>query len=103
MINKADIKKAIAECQGEPNPNSTTCIKLAAYYTILNNLEGESMMSFASKPVETVGNNSDSEFFEAIKGVNMTDVLAVMDELMDGVKTLIPRLYNVTMDRLKNL
>lgn len=103
MINKADIKKAIAECQGEPNPNSTTCIKLAAYYTILNNLEGENMMSFASRPVETAINTSDSEFFEAIEGLKMNDVLAVMDELMDGVRTMIPRLYNATIERLKNL
>lgn len=103
MISKAEIKKAIAECQGEPNPNSTTCIKLAAYYTILNQLNGENMMSFASEPVEKVRHDSDSEFFEVIQGLKTQDVLAVMDELMDGVKTLIPRLYNATIERLKNL
>ena len=102
MISKAEIKRAIAECQGEPNPNSTTCIKLAAYYTILNNLESP-QMSFASRPIEEVRQGGDSEFFDAIRGTDIKDVLSVMDELMDGVRTMMPRLYDVTMERLKAL
>ena len=101
MISNAEIRKAIAECQGDPNPNAYTCIKLAAYYTILNN--NEQQFSYASKPVDAVRMNSDSEFFEAIQGVNTKEVLVVMDELMDGVRAMMPRLYNVTMERLKNL
>lgn len=101
MISNAEIKKAIAECQGEENPNAYTCIKLAAYYTILNN--NEAQLSYASRPVEAVRLNSDSEFFEAIRGVDTNDILAVMDELMDGVKAMIPKLYNATLERLKNL
>lgn len=101
MISNAEIKKAIAECQGDPNPNAYTCIKLAAYYTILNN--NEQQFSYASKPVDVVRMNSDSEFFEAIQGVNTKEVLVVMDELMDGVRAMMPRLYDVTMERLKNL
>ena len=34
MITLHDLDEAIAECQGERNPNANTCIKLAAYYTI---------------------------------------------------------------------
>lgn len=101
MISNAEIRKAIAECQGDPNPNAYTCIKLAAYYTILNN--NEQQFSYASKPVDAVRMNSDSEFFEAIQGVNTKEVLVVMDELMDGVRAMMPRLYDVTMERLKNL
>lgn len=85
-----------------PNPNSTTCIKLAAYYTILNNLEAP-QMSFASRPIEEVRQGGDSEFFDAIRGADIKDVLSVMDELMDGVRTMMPRLYDVTMERLKAL
>lgn len=101
MISNAEIKKAIAECQGDPNPNAYTCIKLAAYYTILNN--NEQQFSYASKPVDVVRMNSDSEFFEAIRGADTNDILTVMDELMDGVKAMIPKLYNATLERLKNL
>jgi hypothetical protein len=41
MITEKDLKEAIAECEGERNPNANTCIKLAAFYTILDNMYGE--------------------------------------------------------------
>ena len=41
MITEKDLRAAIAECQGARNPNASTCIKLAAFYTILNNLYPE--------------------------------------------------------------
>lgn len=34
MIKLEDLEEAIAECQGQRNPNADTCIKLAAFYTI---------------------------------------------------------------------
>jgi hypothetical protein len=34
LITLHDLDEAIAECQGERNPNANTCIKLAAFYTI---------------------------------------------------------------------
>ena len=42
MITLHDLEEAIAECQGERNPNANTCIKLAAYYTIRNEMYGGS-------------------------------------------------------------
>lgn len=38
MITLHDLEEAIAECQGERNPNANTCIKLAAFYTIRNEM-----------------------------------------------------------------
>lgn len=107
MISKAEIEKAIAECQGEKYPDANTCIKLAAYYTILDHVGAYSKsltkMSFASEPVEVVRYNSNSEFSEAIKGMDTRDVLAVMDDLMDAVQGLVPRLYAATIEKLKAL
>lgn len=41
MITEHDLQEAIAECQGERNPNAQTCIKLAAFYTIRDHLYPE--------------------------------------------------------------
>ena len=38
MITEQDLQEAIAECQGERHPNANTCMKLAAFYTIKNEL-----------------------------------------------------------------
>ena len=101
MITEHDLREAIAECQGERNPNSNTCIKLAAYYTILNNMGFENSYSRAEPP-EQVRYNSGSEFSDIIIGRNTDKVLDVMDELMDTLSVLSPKLYRATLDKLKS-
>ena len=98
MIQEQDLLEAIAECQGERSPNANTCIKLAAYYTILENMRG-------TYKVEPTGQSfsSGSEFSALIIGKNPSDVLIVIDELMDAVAALMPKLYQKTVDRLQNL
>ena len=41
MITEQDLREAIAECQGQRNPNANTCIKLAAFLTIQRELYGK--------------------------------------------------------------
>lgn len=107
MIREEDLHEAIAECQGEKNPNANTCIKLAAYYTILNNIRDVSdinvgnMKSFASEPTGQVRYDSGSEFSEAVNGMNVNDFIEVMDDLMEALQVLMPKLYYATLEKLK--
>lgn len=114
MITEQDLKEAILECQGERNPNAQTCIKLAAYLTIYEHLypkdtntheEANTHVIEADKHEimdEIVGDYGDTEFYEAIKGKNAKDVWAVMNELMDTINIMNPRLYNGVMHQLGN-
>lgn len=97
MIKESDLVKAIAECQGEKNPNANTCIKLAAYYTILNNLKHEEpqQYSYANKY------DSGSEFSNAVKGRSLEEIMPVMDELMTSIQVLFPKMYRAVIQRLK--
>lgn len=107
MIREQDLHEAIAECQGEKNPNANTCIKLAAYYTILNNIRGEDInvstkqYSFAPEPTEQVRYNSGSEFSEAVNGMDVNDFIEIMDDLMEALQVLLPKIYYSTLDKLK--
>lgn len=103
MIKEQDLHEAIAECQGEKNPNANTCIKLAAYYTILNNIRGTEThsYSFAPEPTEQVRYNSGSEFSEAVNGMNVNDFIEVMDDLMEALQVLMPKLYYATLDKFR--
>ena len=95
MITEQELLVAIAECQGEKNPNANTCIKLAAYYTILNSMDrGYSHSS------SQVSYDSGSEFSDAVQGLNLEQVMPVMDELMEAVMVMIPKLYHATIKRL---
>ena len=111
MIEKRDIDAAIAECLGKRNPDASTCIKLAAFYTIKNELFGEKepvqdvppSYSYAPAPdqkPDTIVLNSDSEFARVIQGREQEEIWPVMDELMDTLRQIYPKLYNAVMDRL---
>ena len=94
MITRRDLEEAIAKCQGQKNPNANTCIKLAAYYTILDHTpEDTSSYSYANQP-------SDSEFMRIIKSKRVDDVLFIMDDLMEQLQANAPKMYYETMERL---
>lgn len=105
MITEQDLLSAIAECQGQRNPNANTCIKLAAYYTILNQMHGNKSeeipaYSFAAEPVRSVEYNSDTDFYSKIKDKPAEEVYAIVDELMTALMVVNPRLYDSVMRKL---
>lgn len=108
MITEKDLREAIAECQGQRNPNANTCIKLAAYYTILQNMtekkpepDPEPIYSFAGPKIEnTINYEGDSEFLQVINGRDQGEIIPVIDELMSTLQVINPRLYNSVLRKL---
>lgn len=110
MITEHDLREAIAECEGVREPTSTTCIKLAAYYTLLDHLfstnEPETPVvrpsySYAEPPETPTTYQSETEFGEAIRGADTADVMAVIDEAMSLLKPMNSRLYGAIIERIK--
>ena len=110
MITKNDLDAAIAECQGKRNPDASTCIKLAAFYTIRNEMfptvvpsvaQPEPSYSYAPAPDQPDDSyviiNSESEFAKLIDGRKQEEVWPVLDELMATIKTIYPRLYDAVL------
>ncbi len=113
MIKEQDLLDAIAECQGDKSPNANTCIKLAAYYTIYDNMYGKGENSpqnvknagymhenHSFAPSQTVRIESGTEFAEVVNGMQVDDLLEVMDELMETLQILAPKLYDATLRKL---
>ena len=109
MIREQDVREAIAEMQGQRDPNANTCIKLAAYYTILDHItepERESrsneydQMSYLGAFTDVIDYEGESEFAKAVNGKNVNDIISVIDELMMTLQVMHPRLYNGVMARL---
>lgn len=109
MISEQDLHEAIAECQGEKNPNANTCIKLAAYYTILNqmieNQRGPIYFGYSRSDGRDVSTrvtiNSDSEFALLVNGKNQDEVWPTIDELMKTLQVMNPRLYDAVIKKLQ--
>lgn len=107
MITEKDLQEAIAECQGTRNPNANTCIMLAAFLTIQKEMFGKQeegpsppMYSYAPAPVGEVTYSSDTEFSQAIRGMNADEVLKTIDELMTTLQVVNPRLYAGVMRKI---
>lgn len=114
MITENDLKEAIAECQGQRNPNASTCMKLAAFLIIQREMFGhpENTEIVQSEPIKLYSHQSannaekivdypvETEFGKLIDGQIAADVWDVMQELMDALKITNPKLYNFAMRKL---
>ena len=109
MITVEDLKAAIAECEGERNPNANTCMKLSAYYILLREKQGSPEYAYSGSPAsvspvkETVDYYSNTEFAAAIEGKNAASVWAVMDELMTVLQAIKPGLYEGVLRKLREI
>jgi len=116
LITEQDLQEAIAECQGERNPNANTCIKLAAFYTIKDHLvpdkkptpeeTPELRYSYAAPPDEietTIDYYSDTEFGRLIDGRKASEIWPIIDELVsEAVQNLNPRLYDAFIRKIRS-
>lgn len=112
MITEKDLQEAIAECQGQRNPNANTAIKLAAFLTIQKELFGAPTYSYAQQPEtqidisgedqeqDFVGDYGDSEFLQAVSGRESSETWHIMDELMETLKIVMPKLYDGVMRQI---
>lgn len=106
MITEHDLQEAIAECEGQRNPSSSTCMKLAAFYTIRDKMfpekREEDIPMFYSKASEpkNIEYKSGTEFSNAISGMSAEKLIPIMDELMTAVQVISPRLYDGVMRKI---
>ena len=113
MITEQDLQEAIAECQGERHPNANTCMKLAAFYTIRNEMypaKSEEPVvrgySFAPPPEQvekpTIDYSSDTEFGRLVHGKDPGKIWPIVDELVsEAVRAFNPRLYAAFLRKIK--
>ena len=106
MIREEDLKEAIAECEGSRSPTASTCVKLAAFYALLDRKFGSHetqsspQYSFAAEPDIAFG---DSEFSALVEEKGIGKCFPVIDEMMGALEMVIPKLYNATMRKLEEL
>ena len=113
MITEKDLQEAIAECQGARNPDANTCIKLAAFYIIKNEMYGQQedtspalpAYSYSALPEQvetTIDYYRDTEFSEALDGKQAADIWPIIDELMSVLQATNPRLYEGVLRKINN-
>lgn len=87
--------------------------KLANLYTIRDRMDREVHpapyeVSYSAAPAaledsSVVGEYGDSDFLRAVSGVDQHDAWAIMDDLMDTLHTVNPRVYEGVMRKIRAL
>lgn len=102
MPTKEELLKAIADVSKLPDTYSK-CQKLATFYILLNSLypDEDFKNNISTQFQSTIPDFGESEFFQKIKGHDISKVFSVLDELMEALKALNPRLYANTLRRFE--
>ena len=107
MITEKDLREAIAECEGRRHPDASTCVKLAAFYTILNN-----MVEKDAKPERTpepVGYSYQagpgipygaSEFSGIVQEKGIENAWPIIEETMSVLAVIQPKMYERIIRKL---
>ena len=104
MIREEDLIDAISECQGVRNPNASTAIKLASYYTILDHIKKDlTQAETAGYSYEAPPYTSESDFGKVVGKLGYEETMRIFDELMETLRIMQPRLYEAVMRKLTAL
>ena len=117
MITEKEIEQAIKECLREPVTGNKRAV-LADLIIIQDYLFGAPMQaqevphpmpmqSYSAPPMEQVETyietTGDSEFLNAVDGRKADKVWKLIDELVEAVKILHPRMYTTFIDKVQDL
>ena len=102
MLTKRELEKAIEECEDAPK-SFDNIHKLATLYNVYDRMYSEQEKYPMMEKIEEVviGNYGNSNFLTTIDGMYADDVWLLMDELMETLMIVNPRLYDGVMRRLK--
>lgn len=111
MIDKRELEGAIAELENARDHSPQMCQRLADLYIIREKLFEPSAKtdygySLAAAPMpepESLESYGDSEFLIAIQGKTPASAWTVMDELMDTLKAVNPRVYKKVLSKIRAL
>lgn len=101
MISYEELNEAIKELENL-EPSLQVCGKLASLYIILDHLYkvAEPYTEGYSYESKEIGLYGDSEFLRAIEGKPQDELFILIDELLETVRILTPRLYDAFMNKL---
>ena len=102
MFSKGELLDAIEELENAP-ATYQNAEKLSTFYLLYDHLyvRKEPVNYVESTKEVTIDRYGDSEFLQAIEGQKAEDGWLVMNELMETIQLLHPKLYRATLDKLR--
>lgn len=95
MIDLEIIEREINELEARGDTTYSLCERLSWLYTVRDHLRPEK----EGKTQILTG----SEFLEAVSGISYPQLMRVLDEHMDAIKVVYPRVYEDLMAKIRAL
>ena len=102
MIAKRELQNAIDEYKKAP-ATFANCEKLATYLVLFDHLYSDTQeVTKVERITEVViDTDGESEFLRMIRGEDPRRIWAIMDELMQTIKLINPRLYDGVINKIE--
>ena len=96
MLSLDKIEESILELE-RGDTCFSVCEKLAYLYIVRDHLKGYSM-----SPEAVLQLAGESEFLQSVNGSDPAAIMPIMDELMDAIHALHPRMYDAVMQKIRD-
>ena len=96
MLSLDKIEESILELE-RGDTCFSVCEKLASLYTVRDHLRG-----YSTSPEAVLQLAGESDFMQAINGADPAAIMPIMDELMDTIHALHPRMYDAVMQKIRD-
>ena len=98
MINRDKLDKEILELETRHDTTYATCERLAWLYIVRDHITGQQAVQPTPLAVDP-----SSAFLQVVDGKDSVAVLAVMDDLMDTLSVVAPRVHASVMAKLREI
>lgn len=99
MFSKSEILEAIDELERSP-ATYQNAEKLSTFYLLYDHLYAARNAPEAIREV-VIGKYGDSDFLRQIDGMEAQSVWLIIDELMETIRAMNPRLYEATIQQIR--
>lgn len=96
MINPEELDKEILMLE-KKDTTYANCERLAWLYIVRDHITGQMQKQSVSLDV-----SGDSEFLKAVNKKDSVEVFSIIDELMETISVLNPRLYSAVIQKIKD-
>ena len=98
MISKDKLDKEILELETRHDTTYATCERLAWLYIVRDHITGQQAVQPTPLAVDP-----SSAFLQVVDGKDSVAVFAVMDDLMDTLRVVAPRVYASVLEKIKRI
>lgn len=103
MFTRTELLDCMEELENSPKTYQNMQ-KLATMYFLYDHLYGEQIMPVQETVrKEVIDEYGDTEFLQAVAGLDARQVFAVIDETFSVIQTLQPRLYDAALQKFREL